>query len=300
MPIEDAGRILYIGGAAHSGSTLLDVMLGEAPNAVSLGQAGDIHVFHGTTRQCSCRADIKECVLWGDILARVPDEAFDQMSKLGPQADKEKQFLRFIFSSQLCKAYANAFDPLFDAAFAATGASVLIDSSKNLSRGAALLKSSRHPVRFLHLIRDGRGYINSVYKRRKEEDKGASAAPIFAKWLAKNASASVFVRRVGGARYLAVNYEDLLNDPVLTLDRISDFSGLDLEDVKRKALTGEPFSQKHMFRANRISWDADVRFDPAISGSNRLKKPSNNAFWYLGGWTSRFWGYDKDQSYLKP
>src|SRR5690554_1676561 len=71
-------NIVFIAGAGHSGSTLLNIILGAFPNTVSVGEIDKI--IHSKTRErfmeryivrekypCSCGVNPGKCPFWSDF-----------------------------------------------------------------------------------------------------------------------------------------------------------------------------------------------------------------------------------------
>ncbi len=58
-------RILYIGGWGRSGSTLLDLMLGQAPGVFSAGEIREIWQSGLVeNRPCGCEQPFRDCSFW--------------------------------------------------------------------------------------------------------------------------------------------------------------------------------------------------------------------------------------------
>lgn len=174
----------------------------------SLGQIADLH--RGKT--CACGQPLPECPFWGEVLASgVPSKV--QLRKEHKLISREKGLPYFLLSEARCRRYARIQDRVFQAIFQETGAKVLVDSSKNITRGLALLRASRYDVRILHLVRDPRGFINSRNKRRREQDKDPMLIPFMAEWMLKNGMASTALCAYAGDGYCRVAYEDVMLRP---------------------------------------------------------------------------------------
>ena len=68
-------QLVYIASAAHSGSTVLNAILGTAPNVVSLGEVSSTfnRLADGAApRDCSCGSAVANCPVWGPVAARHP------------------------------------------------------------------------------------------------------------------------------------------------------------------------------------------------------------------------------------
>lgn len=287
-------RILYIAGAPHCGSTMLDIMLGAVPGVVSTGEIDNLY----KRDPCACGQLPDQCPTWGPVLAApgMPDRR--QLEALSRLSQRERGFVELWASPGKCRRYAEVQDRVFDAIVQATGAHTVIDSSKYVTRAIALLRGSRYDVRVLHLIRDPRGYLNSINKRRLARGASRSYAPVVGKWLLKNAAASVVVRSIAGARYLRIRYEDLMLHPEPVLQRIGSFVEIDVADVVARITNDEPFYQQHLYAGNGIAQRDQIVFDPSRLQAMRLEGMDHRTFWYTLGWPAAFWGYASEPSYV--
>lgn len=295
-------RIAYIAGAKHCGSTMLDALLGQAEGARSLGEVGGFGRF-AQGGPCDCglaAASCEEC--------RAVVTGLDQSIELRRLGDlfglpcKERRIHWTLVGTSARWQYARIADRLFALAAEATGSWLLVDSSKNISRAAALALDSEHDVRVIHLVRDGRGFLAS--RRRRAQLDGRSGRPALelalglVEWLAKNLAITALLRpRLGKDRYLLCRYEDLLADPETALRRIGGFLGADLEGVGAHALT-EGVRRAHLFEPQRRVDYGLVRLEPERLGAQRCSGARNLAYWCCGGFLSALWRYDRAQRYL--
>lgn len=288
-------RVVYIAGAQHCGSTMLDAVLGAAPGARSLGEVGGFH-RHSEGAVCDCGRPAASCSPCRDVVTKLADtsglERFGAVSRLPL---KERRAHWTVVGGARRREYARLADAVFDAAAAATGASILIDSSKNAGRAGALVHESRHDIRVVHLVRDGRSYLAS--KRRRAAAEGRRVVPPLAlgTWLVKNLLLwSLLRRRVGRDRYLLCRYEDLIADPERELDRIGRFAGLDTAGLGRRAIE-LGVDRDHLFEPQRRLDYHRVVLDPARASASRATSAVRHPllYWVAGGFVSRRWGYTR-------
>lgn len=291
-------RVAYIVGAKHCGSTMLDALIGQAKGARSLGEVGGFPRFAQGGR-CDCglaaaASDVCRAVVTG------LDHSNDltRLEGLFRLAGKERRIHWTLIGTRVRQQYARVSDRLFSLVAETTDSWLLVDSSKNISRAAALALDSEHDVRIIHLIRDGRGFLASCRRRAELDGRSYRPAPALVGWLAKNLAITILLcPRLPKDRYLLCRYEDLLADPKTGLGRIGGFLGIDLEEVSAHALT-EGVRRAHLFEPPRRVRYGLVRLDPGRLASQRWPGVRNLAYWWSGGFVSALWRYDRAQSYL--
>jgi hypothetical protein len=266
-----AVRVVYIAGVQHCGSTMLDVILGNAPGARSLGEAaGFVRAWQGGP--CDCGRPGPSCETCQAVVTAWPSGADAERALLRTlEMPLGGRCLHWTLLSTASRArYARAADAMFDAVAAESSAVQLIDSSKNVGRAAALLAASRHEIRLVHLVRDPRRYLES--RARRATTRRERRPVLLTKWLGKNLLIAVLLRlRAGRKRYLLVRYEDLVTNPHAVLDRIGTFAGLEVEGLADRALTsGLP--RQHLFEPARQVDYSSVRLDPSRAGAPRRRR----------------------------
>ena len=108
------------------------------------------------------------------------------------------------------------------------------DKTPMYMRNLRMLERLFSDALFVHLIRDGRdaalsflsmprGIVTETWAHPR------SSADFACQWRTEVASARQLGRRVGGARYLEVRYEELVDDAEAVLERICGFAGLPYE-----------------------------------------------------------------------
>lgn len=290
-------RVLYVVGVKNCGSTMLDAILGNAPGAFSLGEAGGFHRFRGE-QTCTCGEPPAACGPCRAVVdAWEADAGVGRASALFEMPATGRCLHWALVRTAARREYARMADLQLGAAAAATGRTVLIDSSKNIGRAAALVLDGGHDVRFVHLVRDPRGHLRSQ-GRRAGVTRRRRGTGLFAEWVVKNTVISTLLRaRAGQGHFLRCRYEDLVLDPAAVLARIGAFAGLDTSKLAAAA-TGPGVTRTHLFeRSRRVDYRV-VRIDPDRLRGQRMDRVGNLRFWWSGGFLARLWGYDREQRYL--
>jgi hypothetical protein len=295
--MSDRLRVVYVLSVQNSGSTLLDAVLGAAPGARSLGEAAGFHRY-GDAGPCDCGRPAATCGPCAAVVDTI-DRAggLDRYRAVARLPMRGRCLHWAVVPTRTRRAYARAADAMFEAVAATTGATVLVDSSKNVGRAAALLADSRHDVRIVHLVRDPRGYIQSR-QRRADAVGREPAAVTFLKWLGKNALISALVGLRARGRAMRCRYEDLLADPAATIAAVADLAGLDATGLA-EAATGEGVERLHLYEPARRLDYRRVTLEAGRLEGQRVDGRAGARFWWTGGFTSALWGYDRHQSYLR-
>lgn len=283
-------KIIYIGGLEHNGSTITDIILSNNDNCVGLGEFASFYRDYKKDRSCRCGKKINNCPFWSNVL--IKDINYNQMN----YHSKEKLFIEFlldsydIINSNKSKIYSKNWDRLYSKILNHTSKDILIDSSKNITRAISLLNHSQFEVYFIHLIRDPRGYYNS----KKKRNSNFNLLKSHFMWYTKNIMASIVNYQTD--YYLRLKYEDLLLDPINFLEQIEKFVNINLNKSKTKIKNDEFLENEHRFSGNGISRKNQIMFNSGIINTNIYN--DKNKFWFLGGFLSSLWGYEKNQNYL--
>ena len=66
-------KVVYVTGAGHIGSTILDIVLGNHPEIQGVGEVNKLHRSGWVTdsgRRCACGEAIPECSFWPEVRHR--------------------------------------------------------------------------------------------------------------------------------------------------------------------------------------------------------------------------------------
>jgi SAM-dependent methyltransferase len=230
-------RIVFIGGYARTGSTLLDRLIGQVDGFFSLGEFRHVweRCFLGN-QLCGCGRQFHDCPFWQSVV----DRAFGGFAEADAAAvlrtktsvDSFWNIPRIAtggwtaaYRGQI-DAYRNSLSALYGAIQEVSGARFLIDSTKDPQHAYILRTVPGFDVRMLHLVRDSRAvaYSWGRVRSRPEIHWRAQDMPRFPvsrtalAWDLTNLAAEA--SRWSGAPYAVTRYEDLVHDPVGELSRV--------------------------------------------------------------------------------
>ncbi len=229
-------NVAFVGGVGRSGSTVIELALGQLPQACPLGEVR--HLWQRgvvENQRCGCGEPFAACPFW----KAVGEQAFGGWSKvdltevqrLKSAVDRSRHVPRLLVSpGPATAAYTELYRRIYRAAGEVSGRSLVIDSSKHISFAVCLAADPEVDLRVLHVVRDPRGVAHSWSKQtlRPEVTTGKAYMPQYSaghaalQWDAHNAMYAVLGRRLGPAQRL-LKYEDFAADPRRTLLSVAEF-----------------------------------------------------------------------------
>lgn len=255
--------VLYILGSARSGSSLLASLLGELPGCFATAETRLL--WHGfDDRRCGCGVPVRECPVWRAAIdhaaagGATTDPA--EVVALQRQATRTRHVTGLLAGGQqhgsAASAYTRTMVGLYRGLAGATGAAVIVDSSKSPAEAVLLARSTEVRCVVLHLVRDARAVAHSWVRaaRRGTPGRHQRLVPTAARWLATNLVAEGVCRAAGPERSLRLRYEDLVADPASIVATIAGAAGL-VERDPPAAVAARV--SRHMVGGNAL------RFSPA-------------------------------------
>lgn len=223
-------QVRYIGGFGRSGSTMLDLMLGQAPGVFSAGEVREIwRSGLVENRPCGCEQPFRDCSFWqavGDAgfggWDRVP---LADVLRLRYSLDRPWSFPAQPLSGMVgslqsrIQEYTGTLERLYRAIAEVSGASMIVDSSNLPSHAFLLRRMPAIELRVIHLVRDSRAVAWSWQKRveKRRSDGTSGYLPRYGpagsslRWMYYN-GLTQSLRRLG-VPYHLVRYEDLVLNP---------------------------------------------------------------------------------------
>ena len=209
-------KVVFIMGAGHCGSTLLDLIVGSHSNAFSLGefkQFGSRLGAHESAQGEVCGVCAENCPIWNDSLVR----------QLKPVLGSHAGFGKFL--TALGKRTRNPHRLIAQQ----TGKEVIVDSSKHPSwirnrlAHKHLWKGIEPYLVYLH--RDGRAVTNSYFRKYPERTYPA----VVEDWLTQVEQMESFYKSFDSGARLRLGYETLADAPADAAQSLCDFVGIEYE-----------------------------------------------------------------------
>ena len=258
-------RVFLIVGNGHSGSTLLDMILGTCEEVFSAGEVTNIGRPGLENEYCSCEERLGSCDFWLRVIKRWKDETnltLHDFWKLRNMYERNSQVLRVLidslFSRRSFKKYCDANRILLETISDAADSKVVIDSSKNPLR--ILVLRNIVNLKILHICRDFSGVLNSVKRPRvkniragiEKDIRPRKTNKVFLDWLLNNIFSEILST---GMESRKVFYADYVRDIEILKGLDPHFADCTLEKSIRAS---------HMLAGNAIRLQKDIRISKSI------------------------------------
>lgn len=225
-------KVAFIASLSHSGSTLLDLIVGGHPKCVGLGEIARVLIPGPMglekTRQvlCSCGNKMDDCIFWGKVAKAL--EGKEDLSI------KEKYpFVLEIFKEVFGEDH------------------VLVDSSKYVAPLDIWHTMPEIDLNVLLIIKDVRTYtISQLDYDKKYRDKfsvKSIPAYLFWRWYRSNRHLQNFIKNKN-IQYYKMGYEELCLKPKFITEKICNFLGQEPDP----AMLSIKQSGSHVIRGNMM------------------------------------------------
>lgn len=236
--------VLFLAGLGRSGSTIIANVLGQHPDAVSVGEV--VHLWTrglADNERCGCGQPLRECDFWSEV-GRVAFGSWDALDldahhALGRTIDRNR-YIPLMVAPRLARGrrtaqqrYTDVLTKLYRAIRTVSGASVIVDSTKHASYAYLLSTMPSIDLRVAHLVRESQGVAHSWAKvvARPEVTTGSDDMPRYSptqtsgKWIAYNALLHGLAP-LRTPRQL-FRYEDVIGSPRMSFRNLARLADLD-------------------------------------------------------------------------
>lgn len=267
--IFERKTIVYIIGAGRSGTTLLDILLGNGAQYSSLGEINRFPKRDGIPPKTSIESD--KYNFWSQIrdaiMAQNNHVRLSYIHNLHKKFEYHTGYLFNIllkrFKKHEYRIYSKFLISLYYEIFKLTKEDTIIESSKYPGRACNLAEVLPYEVKYIYLQRDPVAVVNAFMKKNIEQPSKswllANTYYFFVNLLCKRA-----IRKLGkNHKVITIKYEDLLNQPIKVLAEIEKKLSMDLSLVKEKLQKKEALKVGYLFDGNRIRTNDVIAFQPS-------------------------------------
>jgi hypothetical protein len=296
MRVVEPITVLYIGGAGRSGSTLLDMLLGNAPSFFSVGEVRFFWEYLARDDLlCGCGMRLRQCEFWSQIYSSLLKQGLDMphLASLSHHLNRTRNALWMIGNvpRKLIPALSElrqATTALYKLISATSGASVIVDSSKVPSQFAILRQLDEIDLRLLHLVRDGRAVAYSWSKRPKKELAKTSLPATMPRhipfrsivtWAVENASIAQLGQKLP---HVVIRYEDFSHNPHAEMQRALTALGLDSADANNLCEADLVLQPTHSVGGNPIRFTTrEAVIKPDLEWQEKMPRSIKTILWLL-------------------
>ncbi len=235
--------VLFVGGMPRSGSTLLDLLIGQLPGHCDVGEL--FYLWQGGVKRdqrCACGETFSGCPFWTEVGLRAfggwDQIDVDQVLRLQRQVDTTAQLVlrplaRLVPGRRArTEQYLDLTRRVYRAVADVSGAPIVVDSTKRPSTAYLLASDPGVRLRIVHMVRDPRGVLNSWSHEvplpegsgPRDHLKRRPARQILRRWLTVNLMIGRLARR--GVPLQLLRYEDMVADPRGAMEAAMALSGL--------------------------------------------------------------------------
>ena len=304
-------KVVYIMGAGHIGSTILDLTISTHLNFESLGEISKFHRsrwFPDDNRKCACGLSVYECSFWIQVRTKWAeligsDDAERYMYLQKRYEGSRSGWVRLLWNNYKSSVEFNEYlwgtTALYQAIQQVSGSPFLVDSSLTPRRAYGLTMNPDIDLYLIHLVRDGRGVIWSLKKPGKKIlTKEYVPAPSWRTtkyWISANLQSTWVLYQVKEEKRQIIRYEDFVINPSLILNKIGNLVGEDMSGLLTDATLNHSGQDRHTVGGNRIRMQKDIRIKPDFAWLEKLSEQDRKLFWGMAGWLARQYGYKKNQ-----
>lgn len=270
-------KLLYLMGAGRSGTTILSLLLSNLSEVRALGELHQLPEHAAGHKLCNCGETIENCHEWqwlsSGLMKRFSSKEYRREAR---ELESHRYVFRYFFRPDRAlnfSTYRNANEALLNRC---KQNKWRVDSAKYVGRGLALSSILRNRIKFVYLIRDPRGVVNS-FGKSVQTPRGWLSAVFY--YGAVNATAWFVSKTLLRGKVITIRYEDLLQNPCDTLSCIAVFLGIGHDGIDH--MLSKPLSTGHVIGGNRLVKRSQVRFNADDSWRQKLSIWKRWGIWIL-------------------
>ncbi|WP_350286167.1 sulfotransferase [uncultured Croceitalea sp.] len=295
-------KVIYVMGSGRSGSTLLSIILNTVPNIVSPGEINNLPRLPQENFKCSCGDRVAECVFWSKVFERwkknsgeyAVQSTIDNMNSFENFTSLSVWVKTLFKASVKSKSLQKHLDGIYDflnSTLIESKKTVLVDISKNPLRAYVMSLNKNIDLRIIHLVRDGRGMAWSLNKFVKKDVKQRPIWRSALYWLVLN-KMSNFVRK-RAKKTLLLKYEDIVTKPNSTLEKVAEFSGIDVNPMIKSISSELVQEELHIMAGNALRKQKSIKLRLDTEWHHKMSRKKQVTFNLIAGRTMKSYGYQK-------
>lgn len=255
-------KVIYIVGTGRSGTTVIDIVLGNNDDIFSCGEL--VRYSELRAEPHGFPPDSENYIFWKNIEKKLFDRlpsSHDELFQMSRKLEFHTSFFFNLFkltsqkNKHLYRDYINTF---FDILFESIGQNIVVDSSKYAGRGLGLLRFLKHDLFIIYVVRDPVRVIKAFAKIDLEQmPKNYWVANIY--YFLINFICRIVTSMANKSRVYTLKYETFLSNPAKELENIQEAFGIDLSRSIQIAEKNGDFEVGLLFEGNRIRLQKTIR-----------------------------------------
>lgn len=265
--------IIYIIGAGRSGTTLLDVLLGNADGIFSGGEMNRYPVDEGVVKGLESKPERTH--FW-DSFGRdfLPQIDLNHQKDIHHKVEYHTQYLKRLLGlndEQAYKEYQAYLEKFYAMLFDRIEEDIVIDSSKYPGRALAMSETLNYRTCYLYIKRDPVQVVRSFAKTDVYiPTKSWSSANLY--YLTVNSLCQYTLSKLRSHHPIhEIRYEELVLEPEKVLTDIEAAFDLDLSTVKQKVANDEYLQVGELFAGHTLRMQEQIKLRRKLSA-----KPDNS------------------------
>lgn len=255
--------IIYIIGSGRSGTTLLDVILGNADDIFSAGELNRYPDENGI--QTGLQNQPERTVFWRGFAEEFQEKYnydLSKQAKINREIEYHSGWLKRAvgrLDQEVYKDYQEFTQNFFQLLFDKTEENIIVDSSKYPGRAFALADSLPYRICYLYIKRNPIGVVDSFAKTDMFiKTKNWSSANAY--YLSVNHLCKLAIRKLRKNHEVhEVMYEDLIAEPEKILDGIQNAFNIDLSRVRDIISRDEDLIMGDLFAGNTLRMKESIK-----------------------------------------
>lgn len=247
--------LIYIIGAGRSGTTILDILLGNNKDTISLGEINRFFIRNGVPPKRD--EDDAVYIFWKKIKEKLNNEnlPFDYLNSLFLRNEFHTRIFRSLFKLNETE-YKNKLKLQYIELRNLVNESVLIESSKYPVRAlniSSYLSAQDYEIKYIYLKKDPISVVKSFQKKGLEQPaKNFYIANIYYLFVNVLCKMTVFILKSRKHKTSTIRYKDLILKTKDTIRKLSNDLEIDLASLENKLVKKEPLNTGFLFDGNRI------------------------------------------------
>lgn len=286
-------QLIYIMGSARSGTTLLDLILGNSARVFSAGELNRFPKRGGIPP--GRHASDEKALFWNKIKTGIGEQVnLREVDMLTEKYEYHKGIFQLFRRTQTprYRRYQKFLRSFFYTLFQNVEEEYIIDSSKYPLRAYHLSGTIEEFRYCIYIKKDPVDVMNSFQKKGVEQpSKHWFLVNLYLIWVHFLARLVTGKLKKRGIKIVTVNYNDLVERPCETIDHIQQSLNINFSAVKQLIIQEGAFSTGNLFDGNRIRLKDSIRLErqQQYIGKRGLKDHIiyfSNWFW----WKEKIYG----------